>query len=88
MTGLPWQWRFEQGVYHDGRPWEEWKFYPGTVKPHLRLVNRPGHDPYICYLYDTFLSEEQRDRIGRFIFSEEPWLMGQEIIDVDWETCE
>lgn len=82
--GMPWHWWYH---FRD----EEWKFYPGTVEPHLRLRWHswlPDTSPYLWHLCGTFLTKKQRLQIGNFILSESPWLDGREILEVDREIYE
>lgn len=77
---MKWRWQFDQIS-------NEWRFYPGTAKPHLRLRWLPGRSAEVWHLYGTFLSKEQHRKIGNFILSESPWLDGREILEVDEEMC-
>ena len=99
MTELPWQWRLENletWQQRRGGPDKEWRFYPGTVEPHLRLIQHPGREPYGAKLTDTFLSKEQCTWIiSSMQAGYSNLLNGQEIVEVNqkaatealWASC-
>ena len=93
---MPWQWRLDPVEEEWRRVKDEWRFYPGTIEYHLRLIERPGHQPYVAALVDTFLSKEQCNWLASSILSEYSNLKGQEVIEMNreavieakWESCE
>jgi hypothetical protein len=87
---MPWQWRLEHleaGQQRCGGPDKEWRFYPGTAEPHLRLIQHPGREIYGMKLADTFLSKEQCTWLVSSMQAGYSNLNDQEIIEVDREAA-